>query len=187
MTFMKVPTIRSKGTFFLPVGGEISWPLFTEANKDLPAAAATGKLKNLVITIGSPGGDPDVSWSMNSLLKSLDCNIITVASGRVFSAGIILFLSGDRRVGFKDSLFLFHPTVLSVQENELRARYKIEEELEGFKYDDNLFFNLLQSKLNCTEEQMKELTHPSKSMFVNANDALAMGILTEIVENISQI
>lgn len=180
--------MMNKGTFFFPVGGEINWGLFAEANEKIPEAAMTGKLKHLIVTVGSPGGDPDAAWSINCLLSSLTCKVTTVAIGRVFSAGIIIFLAGQQRIGLRDSLFLFHPTTISVTENESRARYKIEEELKGFEYDDNLYKIMLQGALlDATKADIEELCHPTKSTFVDAEKALKMGLLTKVVQNIKEI
>lgn len=170
------------------LSGEITWEMVGAAIAQLYQSDFESETNKILIPILSPGGDVDASWSLYAALKNLKSEVITVANGRVYSAAIIPFLAGSRRYALPQSLFLFHPTIVQVLANEEKPFYKYREDLEGEKYDRLLFKQVLSTITTTASRRLiNRLVHDSKSMFVTAEKAKQIGLITDIVTSIHNI
>ncbi len=168
--------------------GEITWDTANLFIREIYQGFLHKEFNKVLLSISTPGGDADAAWSIHTALKHLGCEIITLANGRVFSAGIIVYLTGGERYCFDESLFLFHPpTVISIMDEE-RPTYQMEEAITGQRIDEKLFRKILENILpKATKKDIIRLTHRHKSEFVSAKDALRLGIATHIINNIAEI
>ena len=168
--------------------GEITWETANVFIKETYEAFIKQDINRIIISISTLGGDADAAWSIYTALKHLGCDIITIANGRVYSAGVILFLIGKKRYCFDESLFLFHPSVVVTTGTDEKPAYRIQEEINGQKIDEKLFRKVLEKTLtNATKKDIMKLTHRHKSVFVNAEEGLRLGLVTDIVETITDI
>lgn len=169
--------------------GEITWESVSDLTVQIyDAYFGEEQVKNFVIPIMSQGGDCDGAWSLYAVLRNLDANIATLAMGRVYSAGIIPYLAGDIRYAFKESLFLFHPTTIEHQAGEVSPIYRLNEEIEGEKYDRLIFKRILSTIVNTRhKKEIDNLAHESKSCFLDATEAKKYGIVSHIINNPDEI
>jgi len=174
--------------YLYSICGEISWELASKAIDDIYKAYIEEKFDHLIIAITSPGGDLDAGWALYSGIKHLGCKTSTVANGRLYSAGVVAYLAGDVRYVYDNSLFLFHQTTLEVKAGENRPSHRIENELSELKLDDKLFKELLVKTLTkATKKDINRLTHKYNSYFVEAEEAVCLGLANWVIDNISQI
>jgi ATP-dependent Clp protease, protease subunit len=176
-------------TFTLSLCGEITWEMAdTAINKIYQDCLTEKTYTRILVVVSSPGGDVDAGWALYSVLKHLNIEVITLANGRIYSAGAIPFLAGVRRYVFQETLFLFHPTTLSITKNEERAKYKISEELKGFTIDDSYFKNLLKITLTkAGKRDINRLSHATKSAFIDSTESLRIGLATHLIQSINEI
>lgn len=180
--------MKKTRTYVYPFCGEIEWDLVNDAVKEIYSNYLTDKFDRLIFPISTAGGDADAAWSLYTTLKNIGCEVITIANGRVFSAGIIIFLGGSKRYAFPESCFLFHPTTIFSSHNENAAIYQIEEEITGEKMDNNLFQEILKKELTAaTKQDISRLTHRYKSYFIGANEAKQLGLVHNIIKNINNL
>lgn len=167
--------------------GEITWDLVNNFISETHKAYLKDEFNQVVLSISTPGGDVDAAWSLHIALKHLGCQIVTLANGRVYSAGIVVFMAGHSRYAYPESLFLFHPSTFDNIPPDTPA-YKIKEELVGQSIDEKLLKNTLKNVLtNASKKDIIRLTHPHKSCFMDSQEAKELGLVTDIVENIGQI
>lgn len=171
-------------TYILNICGEITWDLAEQVVDKIYNEVLKENFDKITVLVSSPGGDPDPAWTIYTSLKATQKAITTIANGRIYSAGVVPFLAGDnnKRFVYESSIFLFHPTTLSVSRDEERARYKVAEELHSFKVDDEYFVDLLKKTLTkATKSDIKKLTHATKSSFLNAEEAVRVGLASKII------
>jgi len=180
----------SKKTKVCILGGEITWECINTAINDIYNSVLSDKNKytTLLIFIHSPGGDTDAAWSLYTTLRNIPLKVITVANGRVYSAATIVFLAGDSRLSYKESVFLFHPATIVTNHNEEKPLYQYQEELSAEKYDKGKFKDILQ-KLNppVPKSIITKLTHDHKSIFIDAKLAKEYNIVTGIINQVTEI
>jgi len=175
--------------YLYSICGEITWELANRTIDDIYERYTENNLKHLILLIASPGGDLDSSWALYTGIKHLGCKVSTIANGRLYSAGVVVYLAGDVRYVYNESYALFHPTTIEVKDGEIRAAPRIEDELSDFKLDDRLFKELLTKTLTkATKKDINSLTHKYKSRFINAEEAVLLGLANGgIIEEISDV
>jgi ATP-dependent protease ClpP protease subunit len=171
------------------LNGEITWDLVGQAVSELmQTSLASPNIKRFIIPVLSTGGDTDAAWSLYTTLKNIDAEIITLAVGRVYSAALLPYMAGHKRLAFKESVFLFHPTTITNMHNEEKAIYKMKEDIAGDKLDRAIFKNLLKTACpNAPKKAIANLVHESKSFFVDADKAKKYGLVTHLLDNINQL
>lgn len=181
--------MNEDSTKILLLSGEITWESVSDGIESVYTSYfGEEQCRKYIIYILSPGGDVDAAWSMYSSIKNLDAEIITVASGRVFSSAVIPFLIGRKRYAYPESLFLFHPATIFRGQNEEQHLYKLKEELDGHTYDRLLLKQILGKIGNARHKKdLEQLSQESASVFVDAKKAKKLGIVTEIVTSPEQI
>ncbi len=75
--------------------------------------------EKVILCLNSEGGDLDVAWSFYDYVRLSGLHLVTVASGDVESAAVLLFLSGKERYASRFSSFLIHNPALEVQHAEI--------------------------------------------------------------------
>lgn len=130
------------------------------------------------VWIETNGGDVQEAKDIYAYLKSLNKPINTYANGNVDSAGVIILLAGDKRIGFKGkSTSLIHATMPVL-------------DMGVYQSDD--LINIGESSKSLTDEMVKfysSITGQTKEAFaplvrdeteLNENQMKDLGFLTEI-------
>ena len=76
------------------------------------ALAAEGS-EPIHVFIDTDGGSLKVALTIYDMLKATKCEIHTYGLSEVCSAGVIIYLAGDKRFAFKHTQFMTHPASLS--------------------------------------------------------------------------
>ena len=71
------------------------------------------------VFIDTDGGSLKVALTIYDMLKATKCPIHTYGLSEVCSAGVIIFLAGEKRYGFNHTQFMTHPASLSASGNHL--------------------------------------------------------------------
>ena len=172
----------------LLINGEITWETVSLLVEKLYFSYfGKEQIRHYLICILSPGGDVDAAWSLYAVLKNLDAQIHTVATGRVYSSAVIPFLAGQQRYAFPESVFLFHPATISHSANEEVALYRYHEEIQGEKYDRHTFRTVLNNIKGTNKKHIDELIHDSKSSFISATKAKKYKIVTKIINRLEKV
>jgi ATP-dependent protease ClpP protease subunit len=173
---------------YIFVRGEIHWGMIGDVvEKIYTAYNSKEKCRQFILPILSPGGDVDAAWSLYTVLKNLDAEIITLAAGRVYSSAVIPFLAGHKRYSFPQSVFLFHPATITHASNEEVPLYRYHEEIQGEKFDRLTFKSILSSIKGTRKDIVNALVHDSKSSYINARKAKSYKIVTDIINKPERI
>jgi ATP-dependent Clp protease protease subunit len=163
------------------VSGEIDKGLAEKTIRGLLLLEADGD-GPVKIFIDSPGGDVDAGYAIIDMMKFVRPEVWTVGMGLVASAGALILLGAPRehRVGLPHSHYLIHQPLSGLRgvatDIEIHAR-----ELERVRERINRFI---------AEETGKPLDQVVKDtdrdFWMNAEDALAYGLLSGIVTRRSE-
>lgn len=108
--------------------GEVEEHHFLYAKEKLKATLTTqenigGLSREILLHITSGGGDMDVAWAFRDLIRIMRVRLVTLASGNVESAAMLIYLAGRERYASRDSAFLIHdPTIILPEDTRLSAR-----------------------------------------------------------------
>lgn len=140
--------------------------------------------KNIVtLLINSSGGNITDAFAITDVIEQLKMKIRTIALGQVYSAAVVLLLSGTKheRFAMKHTDFLIHQYSWQSQEqiryNELVLRRNKEDELTEKMID----FYIKHSKLK--KKEIEDILKKGKDFYFNAKTALKYGIIDKIINN----
>ena len=93
------------------------------------------------------------------------------------SMGIIVALGAKVRKGYRNTTFMIHQ-VSGVSFGTLRD---MEETVAEVSRINDMLFKVIKSKTKVTEERLKQVIQQKQDWFIPAEEALELGILTEII------
>lgn len=139
---------------------------------------AKDKEKDIHIYINSFGGDPYTSMGFYDFLRSLKtCDINTYNIGCAMSGGSIIFMAGDNRYMYENTVFMMH-SVSSGAEGKVHL--DLIDEADECKRIHNQLCEIYAKHTKRTKKQWDNLIK-YKDRYYRAEDALKMGIVHKII------
>jgi ATP-dependent protease ClpP protease subunit len=131
------------------------------------------------IYISSLGGDPYSAWgAANFITLQKDVLIRTHAMGPVMSAATIVFLSGDEKICYENSVFMFH-TVSDSTSGKFTVEIKdCYEECKRIHEDICEFYG----KYSKTTSKEWAKLLKANDLYIRPEQALEMGIVDRILK-----
>ena len=93
------------------------------------------------------------------------------------SMGIIVALGARVRKGYRNTTFMIH----QVSGATLGALRDMEDSVAEASRLNAVLFRIIRSQTKVTQEQLDEVLQQKKDWFLTADEALELGILTEII------
>lgn len=178
--------MTTTNTYYYCLANEITWPFTHEIIQNLYEKFINNEFNHLVLLISSEGGDIEAAWVIFSTLRSLGCKITTIANGRVYSAGVLLLLAGDRILSFKNTMFLFHPPTIAVTKDVDMDLPELSEHVASLSLEKKKLMDLLATKIKNTEFLTKiNTTHDS--YFIDESEAKELGLVDKVINTINEI
>lgn len=135
----------------------------------------------VTLLINSSGGNITDAFAITDVIDNLGMKIRTIALGQVYSAAVVILLSGtrDERYTMSHTDFLIHQYSWQSQDqtryNELVLRRNKEDELVEKMID----FYIKHSKLK--RKEIEDILKKGKDFYFNAKTALKFGIVDKII------
>ena len=108
-----------------------------------------------------------------------DCDIHTVALGKVMSAGVLLLAAGTkgkRKIG-KNCRIMLH----SVIGGHSGTLHNLENEMEEIRWIQDQHIKCLVEETHMSEKYLKKLLSRKVNVYLNAEEAVELGIADEII------
>lgn len=146
--------------------------------KDFNSQLASVQSKQLEVEISSPGGDVYAALAMYNALRASGKEVVTKVMGVAASAASLVFMAGDKRVMPKNTQLMIHNpwTVAMGNASELRDTADALE-----KIGDSIRATYA-SRSGLDDTKLNDML--SKDTWINADEALADGFATEVVEEV---
>ncbi|MCT8340510.1 ATP-dependent Clp protease proteolytic subunit [Flavobacteriaceae bacterium TK19130] len=129
------------------------------------------------VRINSPGGYVFEGLAIYNALYSSEKNIITYNDGLCASMAFLIFLSGDERKGFKNSLLMAHNSSSVYFGN----KQEVEEQLEAADKIDSALGTVLEDVLGISEDEVKEKYLNYKDNWFTAKEGKTEGFYTQLI------
>jgi ATP-dependent Clp protease protease subunit len=163
------------------VAGPVNDQMSTVVQAQLMFLDSTGK-SDITMHIDSPGGSVKSGLSMVDVMEYISCDIRTVNTGMAASMGSVLLGAGTKgkRSSLRFSRTMLHQSSGGAEGNIQDARISFKE----WEKINNTLFDLLGSYCNKTAEQV--MADASRDLWLDSEEALAYGIIDEIVKTIKK-
>lgn len=146
--------------------------------------AIENKLSHMTVTLtpielylSTYGGGCYDGLAFYDVIEASQTPIEVVCTGKIMSMGIIVALGAKVRKGYRNTTFMIHQ-VSGVSFGMLRD---MEETVAEVSRINDMLFKVIKSKTKVTEERLKQVIQQKQDWFITAEEALELGILTEII------
>lgn len=133
----------------------------------------------IVLFINSGGGDADLAVGFYYWTKFLKLNLTTIGMGQLSSAGVVLFLAGNKRYLLPDTYLYFHegsmPTTKDMSPTE------VERAMVRYNFTNQAFNAIICKESLITPEQLKvfdcnaSTIHAQEAVTYRLADSILMG------------
>ncbi len=135
-------------------------------------------VRELKLVINSCGGSLTDAFALIDIMKGATANISTIGIGEVSSAGLAIFMAGEKgkRILTPNTAILSHQYSWGTygKEHELVAAKR------GFDLTTNQMLNHYKKCTGLTEKKIREFLLPASDVWLSAKDAFELGICDEI-------
>lgn len=130
-------------------------------------------LDPIQIILSSPGGDAYEGFAIADSIEECPCPVNIKASGKVMSAGFVIFLAGKHRTASPHTTFMMHSVSYGVEGTTKEHEVNMN---EG-KRLNNAFLDLAEKKTRRSRKWwMRTVLHQDK--YFSVSEALEIGIMT---------
>jgi len=128
----------------------------------------------IYVVIDTDGGNLKTALSLFDILRSSIAPVHTLGLSEVSSAGVLIFLAGDKRIAFPRTQFMTHPSTLNVTGSSLDFKTTS----ETLSSQGEIVKDLFKDRANISKKKFEKLH--SKVNFMWADRAKKEGIVTQI-------
>lgn len=146
--------------------------------KDFNKELASVKAKSLTVEINSPGGDVFAALAIYNALRASGKEIVTKTMGVAASAASLIFMAGDKRVMPKNTQLMVHNPWSFAMGNADKLR----EQADVLDKIGASIKATYAARTGMDDEKLDAML--AKDTWINADEALADGFATEVVEEI---
>lgn len=130
----------------------------------------------IYISICSPGGEVAAALWFVDFVKALECEVIGVASGRCYSAAVLMLAGCDQRLTYESTHFMVHPMFQDTQLSSDTVRDVIKQ----FRLINKILMKQERPAFRNISDK-KYLKMISKETYFTAPQALKYGFVDDII------
>lgn len=132
--------------------------------------------KPIEIHLSTYGGDVYEGLAIYDAIRACPCDVVIRATGKIMSAGLLIFLAGDYRVASEHTAFMAH-AVSSGVEGKVKD---IEIDVNEMKRLNGLMLDILSNRTKKPKSFWQRVT-VSHDKYFNLTEAKELGIITNIL------
>jgi len=139
--------------------------------------SSPAKLNPIECFLCTYGGACYDGMALYDVIESSKTPVEVICAGKIMSMGVIVTLGAKVRKAYRNTTFMIHQ-VSGLSFGTLRD---MEDSIAETSRINEILFSMILSKTKVTEEQLNEILQMKKDLFLTAEEALNLGILTEII------
>jgi len=153
----------------------------TPEDPDDPESEVVVSYEPIEMVVSTYGGSAAEMFSIYDSMRLVrnDCDISTLALGKVMSAGVLILAAGTkgkRKIGANCRVML-HGVTAGSQGNISN----LENEIEEIRFTQQQHINALVKETKMTKRHLKKLLNKKVNVYLTAEEAVELGIADEIV------
>jgi ATP-dependent Clp protease protease subunit len=131
----------------------------------------------IVLRINTYGGYIYDKWALIDTIMTSETPVITMAMGKVMSAGIFILLAGDKRIGNKHTSYMIHNLSGGAggQPDDIKDSY------EHMKVLEQMGKDFILSRTSISKEKLDDLYKTKTDWYFSSKEALKYGIIDEVI------
>ena len=135
------------------------------------------RLNPIELYLSTQGGTCYDGIALYDVIKASNTPIEIICSGKIMSMGVIVALGAKVRKAYRNTTFMIH----QVQGLSIGSLREMEDTLSEVSRINTMLFQIIQNNTKITEAQLNDVLNNKKDWFLTADEALNLGILTDII------
>ena len=137
----------------------------------------TIEMPHIQILLSTYGGNVYDGISLYDAIKKSKTDVDITCFGKIMSIGIIILLSAKTRKAYRNTTFMIHELSSGV----IGKLADMEESIDESKRINRVLFDIIEKETKITHSWLKEIYNKKKDWFFTAEEALEIGLITEII------
>lgn len=143
-------------------------------NRQKPQPIILSPIKFYLSTCGGTCYD---GLALHDVIESSQTPIEVICTGKIMSMGVIVALGSKVRKAYRNTTFMIH----QVQGVSIGSLREMEDTVAETTRINDMLFQIIKEKTKITDAQLHEAVQNRKDWFITAEEALELGIITEII------
>ena len=135
------------------------------------------RLNPIELYLSTQGGTCYDGIALYDVIEASNTPIEIICSGKIMSMGVIVALGAKVRKAYRNTTFMIH----QVQGLSIGSLREMEDTLSEVSRINTMLFQIIQNNTKITEAQLNDVLNNKKDWFLTADEALNLGILTDII------
>ena len=137
----------------------------------------TIEMPHIQILLSTYGGNVYDGISLYDAIKNSKTDVDITCFGKIMSIGIVILLSAKTRKAYRNTTFMIHELASGV----IGKLAEMEESIDESKRINRVLFDIIEKETKITHSWLKEIHNKKKDWFFTAEEALEIGLITEII------
>lgn len=137
----------------------------------------TIEMPHIQILLSTYGGNVYDGLSLYDAIKNSKTDVDITCFGKIMSMGIVILLSAKTRKAYRNTTFMIHELTSGV----IGKLADMEESIDEAKRINRVIFDIIEKETKISHSWLKEIYNKKKDWFFTAEEALEIGLITEII------
>ena len=129
--------------------------------------------------LSTTGGTCYDGMALHDVIETSRTPIEVICTGKIMSMGVIVALGAKVRKAYRNTTFMIH----QVQGVSIGTLRDMEDTVAEVSRINDMLFCIIKEKTSITDAQLNEVIQNKKDWFLTAEEALELGVITEIIPN----
>jgi ATP-dependent Clp protease protease subunit len=135
------------------------------------------EMPHIQVLLSTYGGDVYDGLSLYDAIKNSNTEVDITCFGKIMSMGIIILLASKNRKAYRNTTFMIH----EISSGAIGKLADLEESVDEAKRLNKVLFDIIEKETKITKAQLEEIYNKKQDWFLTAEEALKLGIITEII------
>ena len=135
------------------------------------------EMPHIQVLLSTYGGDVYDGLSLYDSIKNSNTEVDITCFGKIMSMGIIILLASKNRKAYRNTTFMIH----EISSGAIGKLADLEESVDEAKRLNKVLFDIIEKETKITKSQLEKIYNKKQDWFITAEEALKLGIITEII------
>ena len=135
------------------------------------------EMPHIQVLLSTYGGCVYDGLSLYDVIKNSKTEVDITCFGKIMSIGIIILLSAKTRKAYRNTTFMIHELSSGV----IGKVADMEESIDEAKRLNKVLFDIIEKETKISKSLLDDIYNKKKDLFLTAEEALELGLITEII------
>lgn len=135
------------------------------------------EMPHIQVLLSTYGGSVYDGLALYDAIKASKTKVDVIISGKSMSMGTIIMLGSETRKAYRNTTFMIH----EMTSGYLGKLADLENDLGESKRLQKILWDIITSETKITQKQLDDIYEKKKDWYLSAEEALELGLITEII------